>query len=270
MKFLSALQLPKICAAGLAALLVVVGHGQVAMAAGRLLNVDDVLQIKVVSQPDLDTTSRVETDGTINFPYAGRIHAAGRSQDSLAAIIEQKLKAADVVKDPHVLIELSNFGAQATVQGAVGAPGAFPLDRSTTLSQMLSRAGGVRENAGDIILRRPSKKGTIVLKYPSRDVVTGVIDANRIHVFNNDEIFVDSAPFYYLYGFVNKAGQYPLNRSLTVQQALAAAGGIAPLGSDWRINVKRMKNDGAFVEIPVSLDDYVQPNDTIVVNERIF
>ena len=35
------------------------------------------LSIKVVNQPDMDTTTRVETDGTISFPYVGRIRAAG-------------------------------------------------------------------------------------------------------------------------------------------------------------------------------------------------
>ena len=241
-----------------------------ALAGGRLLSVDDVLQIKVVGQPDLDTTARVETDGTLNFPYAGRIHAAGRSQDDIARIIADKLKQADVVKEPHVLVEFSNFGATATVQGAVGGPGAVVLDRSTTLTQAISHAGGLKETAGDIILRRPGKHGMIVYTYASRDLATGKVDGDRIHIYNNDEIFVDTAPFYYLYGFVNKAGQFLLTRDLTVQQAIAAGGGIGQLGTDWRINIKRRQPDGSLTEIPASLDDLVQPNDTIVVNERIF
>ena len=53
-----------------------------ARAAGRVLTTQDVVSIKVVNQPDMDTTTRVETDGTINFPYVGRIKAAGLSEDS--------------------------------------------------------------------------------------------------------------------------------------------------------------------------------------------
>lgn len=241
-----------------------------AVAAGRALHVDDVLQIKVVSQPDLDTTARVETDGTINFPYAGRIHAAGRSQDEVAQIIAQRLKQGDVVKDPHVLVEITSFGSQATVQGTVGQPGAFPLDRDTTLTQLLSRAGGVKETSGDVILRRHGKHGQQVFRYSSRALVTGKLDGSRIPIHNNDEIYVDEVPFYYLYGFVNRTGQYPLTRTMTVQQALATGGGVGPLGSDWRIRIKRRQGDGTMMEIPASLDDLVQPNDTIVVNERIF
>ena len=219
-----------------------------ALAGGRLLSVDDVLTIKVVSQPDLDTTARVETDGTINFPYAGRIRAVGRSEDDVARIIADKLREADVVKEPKVLVELANFGAQATVSGAVGTPGPVVLDRSTTLTQAISRAGGLRESAGDIFLKRPGRHGMIVYKYSSRDLALGKVNGDKIHVSNNDEIYVDSAPFYYLYGFVNKAGQYLLTRDLTVQQAIAAGGGIGQLGTDWRINIKRQQPDGSLTE----------------------
>ena len=100
-----------------------------ATAGGRRLTVDDVLQIKVVNQPDLDTTARVETDGTINFPYVGRIKAAGRTQDAVSAAIADMLRKKDVVKEPQVLVEIGAFGAQATVQGAVGRRGGRPGSR---------------------------------------------------------------------------------------------------------------------------------------------
>ena len=254
----------------LLAALALAGSSIAALAAGRVLHVDDVLQIKVVSQPDLDTSARVETDGTINFPYAGRIRAVGRTQDDLAQTIAQKLKQGDVVKDPHVLVEIATFGSQATVQGSVNTPGAFPLDRETTLTQVLSRAGGLKEASGDVIVRRHGKGGQQVMRYPARALVTGKLDGSKIAIYNNDEIYVDEAPFYYLYGFVNRTGQYPLVRTMTVQQALATGGGVGPLGSDWRIRIKRRQEDGTMMEIPASLDDVVQPNDTIVVNERIF
>jgi hypothetical protein len=34
--------------------------------------------------------------------------------------------------------------------------------------------------------------------------------------------------------------------------------------------VKRKSADGQTMEVPASLDDEVQPSDTIIVNERIF
>ncbi len=87
---------------------------------------------------------------------------------------------------------------------------------------------------------------------------------------NNDEIYVDLVPFYYIYGYVGRTGEFPLERPLTVQQAIAIGGGLLPLGSEWRIRIKRRAANGQTEEVPASLDDQVEPMDTIVVNERIF
>ncbi len=105
-------------ALALASVAVAVGD---AWAEGRVLTTSDVVAIKVVGQPDLDTTTRVELDGTINFPYVGRVKAAGLSEDALARLIERRLAARQIVTEPHVLIEITNFGTQASVQGQVGA-----------------------------------------------------------------------------------------------------------------------------------------------------
>jgi hypothetical protein len=42
------------------------------------------------------------------------------------------------------------------------------------------------------------------------------------------------------------------------------------LGSEGRIYIKRKSANGETEQVPASLDDQVQPGDTIVVNERIF
>jgi polysaccharide export outer membrane protein len=88
---------------------------------------------------------------------------------------------------------------------------------------------------------------------------------------NNASIYVEPGSVFYLYGYVNRPGQFPINRAhMTVRQALALGGGVAPLGSDWwRLKIRRTTN-GVIEEISAGLDDFVLPNDTIVVNERIF
>src|SRR5580704_11210602 len=118
-----------------------------ALAAGRILTPQDSISIKVVNQPDMDTTTRVETDGTISFPYVGRIRAAGLSEDQLAHAIERQLASRQIVTDPHVLVEGATFGTQASAQRQVASPGVYTLDRPTNLTQLLSRAGGLRDSA---------------------------------------------------------------------------------------------------------------------------
>ncbi len=255
---------------GLSALTMAAAAAFDARAGGRILTSQDVISIKVVNQPDMDTATRVETDGTITFPYVGRIRAAGLSEDQLARAIERRLASRQIVTDPHVLVELASFGTQASVQGQVGAPGVYTLDRPTNLTQLLSRAGGLRDVGvgGTITVRRAH--GAIIETFDSKDVEAGRGPGATILIANNDEIFVDLAPFYYLYGYVGKTGEFPLTRPLTVQEAIAIGGGLAPLGSDWRIRIKRRAANGQTIEVPASLDDQVQGGDIIVVNERIF
>lgn len=241
--------------------------------AGRILASSDVLQITVVNQPELNTTARVEPDGTIVFPYAGRIAAAGLTEDELKERIKSALRKADVVKNPQVLVELSTFGTQVSILGAVGTPGSFVLDRPTTLTQALAKAGGLKEEAGvsDVILRRPGKHGVEQTRFNARAILSGDPSTRNFYLQNNDEIYVEQGSVFYLYGYVNRPGQYPINRpAFSVQQALAAGGGVSTLGSDGRIEIRRKTAAGAIMDVPASLDDLVEPNDTIVINERLF
>ena len=68
--------------------------------AGRVLTTSDVVAIRLVDHPELDTTTRVEPDGTINFPYVGRIKAAGRTEDDLAREVERRLIELKILAGP--------------------------------------------------------------------------------------------------------------------------------------------------------------------------
>jgi protein involved in polysaccharide export with SLBB domain len=81
--------------------LLFVGAGApAAKSGGRVLTTSDVVAIRVVDHPDLDTTARVEPDGTINFPYVGRIRAAGRTQDDLGREVERRLIELKIIAEP--------------------------------------------------------------------------------------------------------------------------------------------------------------------------
>jgi protein involved in polysaccharide export with SLBB domain len=67
---------------------------------GRVLTTSDVVVIKIVNHPDLDTATRIEPDGTVNFPFVGRIKAAGLTEDDLARSIEKKLVERQILADP--------------------------------------------------------------------------------------------------------------------------------------------------------------------------
>ena len=71
-----------------------------ARSGGRVLTVSDVVAIRIVEHPELDWNARVEPDGTIAFPYVGRIVAAGRTEDDLARAVERGLVARKIIAGP--------------------------------------------------------------------------------------------------------------------------------------------------------------------------
>ena len=71
-----------------------------ARAGGRVLTAMDVIDIRIPTAPDLATTARIEPDGTIAFPYLGRVKAAGLTADELARRIDQGLIARGILARP--------------------------------------------------------------------------------------------------------------------------------------------------------------------------
>jgi len=75
-------------------------------------------------------------------------------------------------------------------------------------------------------------------------------------------------PFYVL-GEVTTAGQYPFVNGLTVQKAIAIAGGFAPRAAKWTVDLTRVI-DGVPATATVPLTYPVKPGDTVTVRERFF
>jgi polysaccharide biosynthesis/export protein len=75
-------------------------------------------------------------------------------------------------------------------------------------------------------------------------------------------------PFFIL-GEVTTSGQYPFVNGMTVQTAVAIAGGFQPRADRYVAEVTRSIN-GEVVSGKVPLDTPVRPGDTITIRERFF
>ncbi len=75
-------------------------------------------------------------------------------------------------------------------------------------------------------------------------------------------------PFFVL-GEVTTAGQYPFINGMTVQNAVAVAGGFTPRGSQGDVDITRTVN-GRPETFAAPLVFPVRPGDTIAVRERFF
>jgi polysaccharide export outer membrane protein len=93
--------------------------------------------------------------------------------------------------------------------------------------------------------------------------------AQKILLSDGDTLNVPKAQTFIVNGFVRTPNSYVLDGEITVQKALAMAGGVTERGAQSRTKIQRIVN-GKLVEIKAAMSDLVQANDTLVVPQRFF
>jgi polysaccharide export outer membrane protein len=238
-----------------------------------LLSPGDILKISVFKNPEMTNDVRVSEVGTIGFPLIGSVQVAGITLPGAEHKIAQLLKDGGFVVNPQVNILLTQaFGNQVSVIGQFNRPGRYPLEAAGgRLSGMLAAAGGIAATGADIVIVTGMRNGKDFRR--EVDVVKMSLSGNAsddITLMGGDTLFVNRAPMFYIYGQVQRAGQFRLERGMTVMQALASGGGVTGKGTTRGIVLHRRDAKGKVKEEGVSLDDDVRDEDVIYVKESLF
>ncbi len=263
---------------GIALALILFG---VLLSAGQSFAVDtnyrigegDIIRITVYDNPDLTTQTRVNSNGTINFPLIGTVKIGGQSVAQVAEIIAGRLSAGFLV-DPQVAVFIEEFRSQkAIIMGEVKTPGLYELSGQMTLLQLISKAGGVTSEADDIVtIRRTAEglSGEQVVNVDLKQILETGDSSKDVAIHDGDSIFVNKVGVFYVTGEVRKPDAYRLEKNVSVITAITKAGGFTELASKGKVRIIR-KIDGSEKTINnVSLHDPVQANDVIVVPESFF
>jgi polysaccharide export outer membrane protein len=67
------------------------------------VGIDDVFEVRVFAEPDLSGPYRVASDGTIDYPFAGRISVVGLRSGDVQELIASKLRDG-YLKKPQVSV----------------------------------------------------------------------------------------------------------------------------------------------------------------------
>jgi polysaccharide export outer membrane protein len=238
-----------------------------------LLTPGDVMKISVFKNPDLSVDARVSETGAIGYPLIGSVPVAGLTLPAAERKIAQMLKDGGFVLNAQVNILLTlAVGNQVSVIGQVARPGRYSLDGSGgRVSGMLATAGGIAPTGGDTVIVSGTRGGK-----PFRreiDVLKMSLNGNSaddIELAGGDTLFVNRAPQFYIYGQVQRPGEYRLEKGMTVMQALATGGGVTGKGTSRGIVVHRRDANGKVKEISLNMDEDVQDSDVIYVKESVF
>jgi polysaccharide export outer membrane protein len=234
----------------------------------------DTIRITVYQSPDLSMETRVNEGGAISYPLLGRVQLAGLTVTAAEQHIASELKRRDFVKDPQVIIVVTQVRAnQVNVLGQVGKPGRYPLDLvGMRMTEVIALAGGVIAGAGsDTIVLTGIRDGRAFrheVDLP-RLFAPGGAGEDTV-VAPGDTIWVDRAPQIYMYGEIQHTGVMRLERGMTVMQAVAAGGGATPRGTLKGLKVTRRAADGKMQTIEPSMEDTLKDGDVVFIRESLF
>lgn len=238
------------------------------------LGVGDVIRISVYQNPDLTVEAgRISEAGQINFPLVGNVAISGLTVNAAEQKIAKALRDGGFVLKPQVTIQIAQIRSNViSVLGHVGRPGRYPIDTiGSKVSEMIAAAGGVLPGGSDIVTMTGTRNGRPVkIEIDLPTVIQSGKTELDIPVENADILYVDRAPSFYIYGEVQRPGMLGLNRGMTLQQALAEAGGVSARGTTRGIKVHRRDASGNVVILDVKMNDPVQRDDVIYVKESLF
>jgi polysaccharide biosynthesis/export protein len=270
---------------------------------GYMIGVGDILDIHVNDEERVTGRYQVDQDGKLSIPLlSGQIPAAGTTTFELSSRLREELKKQDILRDPAVTVLIVRGMTQnVSVLGAVMRPGTYPIEKPTSIVDLISLAGGLAPNAGStatISHQADSHAPAVVNASVATNNSTatankdGILSINlttlmaskdpaaNVLVHPGDVITISTAPVVFVVGAVLRPGAFTVQDAksrMTVLQAVAMAEGttsVASLGKT--IIVRQSASDTERKEIPVDLkqvmrgkekDEILEANDILFVPE---
>jgi len=216
---------------------------------------EDSIEVQVVGNADLNALMVVLPDGTVNYPYTGRIVVAGKTVNEVETIIRKALVKRYV--NPQVTVRVRDQKLrQVNVLGAVRTVGKLPMREGWRVLDAISAAGGLPTDRYEFYTATLYSPTTGTLTNldltklfkdadPAQNVLLNADDMINIQSLDVSKVSVQ------VLGEVAKAGPVEVPRNGSIIDVLQAAGGPTPRAALKRALIER--NDST---IPVDLSDY--------------
>jgi polysaccharide export outer membrane protein len=225
------------------------------VASALRISAGDLLDLQVFDTPELSAKLRVSDKGEVVVPVVGSVRVDGLTADEAGTRVEQSLRQAQVLKDPHVSVFVVEYATQGvSVLGEVKNPGVYPVLGAHGLLDIISAAGGVTATAGKAISvthKGDPQNPTVVQLGNGLDITA----QTNVGVLPGDIIVVSRSGIVYVVGDLLKPGGFLIenNDRLTVLQALALAQGANKTAALKRSKLIR-KTPAGRQELPVEIN----------------
>lgn len=181
--------------------------GYVANLAPYRIQVGDILDVRLMLNPELNEEVAVRPDGHISTTVVPDELAYGRTIPELTAALREDYS--HDLRNPRITVEVKSFApTRIYVGGEVNNPGEFiNVGPTLTLSQAIARAGG-HKLSGDIhdvfIIRRGPNDVPEFLATRYNAVIHGEDSAADVRLAPYDVVYVPKTGIYEVYKFFNQ------------------------------------------------------------------
>ncbi len=247
-------------------------HLSPAFAKGYIVGEGDTLKISVYNHEDLETTVRVGGNGDVLLPLLGRVIVGGLTVSEVTDKISNLLKDGYII-NPQVNVFIEEFRSKKVViLGQVYKPGVYELSGPTTFLELLSKAGGLTDNAGDQAIIKTKSKDS---RQKSQTInIKSLLEAGDLKenllIHDGDNVYIEKSGICYVTGEVKKPGAYKIDEYTTVIKAIALAEGFTGKASKNSVNIIRVINGKKTTLEDIPLIESVQDEDIIIIPESFF
>lgn len=155
----------------------------------------DVFEVRVFQEAELTGVYRVGPEGTIDFPFCGRMKVDGSTSAEVATKLKECL-AAGYLRDPQVTVVAREYNSKKIfVLGEVQKPGTYAFEDDMSIIQAVALAGGLtpKAEANKVRVTRAAGAGEKKFEVPVEDVGTG--RAPNFFLQPGDIVFVPESIF---------------------------------------------------------------------------
>jgi polysaccharide export outer membrane protein len=163
----------------------------VPVAPDYLIGAEDLLSIVFWRDKDMSADVMVRPDGMISLPLLNEVHAAGLTPTQLKDLLVEQSKK--YVEDPNVTVVIKAINSRKVfITGEIAKAGPYPLAGPTTILQLISMAGGLRDyaKADKIAIMRTENGKPVSYRFNFQEVLKGKKLQQNILLKPGDTIIV--------------------------------------------------------------------------------
>lgn len=228
------------------------------------------------AKPGESVANMIQYAGGFNtFAYNKQVNLTRNNDESLTIktveasnYINTSVENGDIIE----AIKVSNrFANRVAIKGAVFRPGEYELTPPMTLQQLITKAGGVKEEAfldKGIVTRRNDKMELQTISFSVKDVIAG---KEKVFLQREDEVLISTIfemrekQTVRISGAVQSPGLYNFTENMTLEDLIFISGGFLEKASSSNIEiVRRIDNETALSDTDKLTETY-----TVAVNKDL-